>query len=123
MTIDEIIHMAKEAGFESNSLGMTYTSGSLPEALYKFAALVAAAEREACAKVCDDWQNNFEIDTRGWWASSAIAVDIRARGQNSAGFYQKKEWVGLTDEEKEHYRRLGLVGVEIIEAKLKEKNT
>jgi hypothetical protein len=34
----------------------------------------------------------------------------------------KREWVGLTDEEKEHYRRLGLVGVEIIEAKLKEKN-
>jgi len=35
----------------------------------------------------------------------------------------QREWVGLTDEEKEHYRRLGLVGVEIIEAKLKEKNT
>jgi hypothetical protein len=34
----------------------------------------------------------------------------------------KREWVGLTDEEKEHYRKLGLVGVEIIETILKEKN-
>jgi hypothetical protein len=35
----------------------------------------------------------------------------------------KREWQGLTDEEKEYLRRLGLVGVEIIEAKLKERNT
>jgi hypothetical protein len=34
----------------------------------------------------------------------------------------EREWVGLTDEEKEHYRKLGLVGVEIIETILKEKN-
>jgi hypothetical protein len=34
----------------------------------------------------------------------------------------QREWVGLTDEEKEHYRKLGLVGVEIIETILKEKN-
>jgi hypothetical protein len=34
----------------------------------------------------------------------------------------KREWHGLTDEEKEHYRRLGFVGVEIIETILKEKN-
>ena len=34
----------------------------------------------------------------------------------------QREWVGLTDEEKEHYRRLGFVGVEIIETILKEKN-
>jgi hypothetical protein len=34
----------------------------------------------------------------------------------------QREWQGLTDEEKEHYRRLGFVGVEIIETILKEKN-
>ena len=34
----------------------------------------------------------------------------------------QREWHGLTDEEKEHYRRLGFVGVEIIETILKEKN-
>jgi hypothetical protein len=35
----------------------------------------------------------------------------------------QREWQSLTDEEKEHYRKLGLVGVEIIETILKEKNT
>jgi len=34
----------------------------------------------------------------------------------------KREWVGLTDEEREHFRGLGFVGVLAIEAKLKEKN-
>ena len=47
MTRDDIIRMAREAGVEQNSLGMTYTSGTLPELLERFAALVAAAEREA----------------------------------------------------------------------------
>jgi hypothetical protein len=54
MTKDDIIRMAREAGFESNSLGLTYTSGLLPDLLERFAALVAAAEREACAKVCEE---------------------------------------------------------------------
>jgi hypothetical protein len=45
----DIIAMAREAGFESNSLGMTYTSGRLPELLERFAALVAAAERNKLA--------------------------------------------------------------------------
>ena len=35
---------------------------------------------------------------------------------------QKREWVGLTDEEREYFRGLGFVGVLEIEAKLKEKN-
>jgi len=52
MTRDDIIKMAKEAGFEINSLGWTYTQGFLSEHLERFAALVAAAEREACAKLC-----------------------------------------------------------------------
>ncbi len=52
MDRDDIIKMAKEAGFEINSLGWTYTQGFLSEHLERFAALVAAAEREACAKLC-----------------------------------------------------------------------
>jgi hypothetical protein len=39
----------------------------------RFAALVAAAEREACAKVCDDWPNGRED-------VYSIGVAIRARG-------------------------------------------
>ena len=42
--------------------------------LERFAVLVAAAEREACAKVCDDWPNGRDD-------VYSIGVAIRARGQ------------------------------------------
>ena len=45
---------------------------------------------------------------------------------NAAGFYRKKEWVGLTEEEKHDcYLKIDVWSrcVEAIEAKLKEKNT
>ena len=35
---------------------------------------------------------------------------------------REHEWVGLTDEEREFFKGIGFVGVDIIEAKLKEKN-
>ena len=43
MTTDDIIRMAREAGF----------AGGGCAALFRFAALVAAAEREACAHVAE----------------------------------------------------------------------
>jgi hypothetical protein len=46
--------MAREAGFDFNLLGATFTSGYLDQHLERFAALVAAAEREACAKAVSD---------------------------------------------------------------------
>jgi hypothetical protein len=75
MTRDDIIRMAQAAGFESNSLGLTYTSGYLSDYLKRFAELVAAAEREACAVALETqggtWDGeNFEI-----------AGAIRARGE------------------------------------------
>ena len=36
---------------------------------------------------------------------------------------ERREWVGLTDGEREFFKGIGFVGVDIIEAKLKEKNT
>ena len=45
---------------------------------------------------------------------------------NAAGFYQKKEWVGLTDDEKHDcYLKIDVWSrcVEAVESKLKEKNT
>jgi len=83
MIRDDIIRMAREAGFE----GMTDQP-----ALQRFAALAyaagAAAEREACAKVCEQWE----------WANNAAAA-IRARGKDpmplfddwDGGFPYKKE--------------------------------
>ena len=62
MTCDDIIKLALEAGFCKDSNGIysrravTPDSDLLPS-LERFAALVAAHEREACAKVCDGWMH------------------------------------------------------------------
>jgi len=45
MTQDEIIEMARKCGWDNPATNM------MP--LYEFAKLVAAKEREECAKVCD----------------------------------------------------------------------
>jgi hypothetical protein len=72
MTRDDIIRMAREAGIDE--------FGSLDERLIFFANLVAAAEREACAKLCD-----AEVIELGMSRLSLIpgicAAKIRARGQ------------------------------------------
>jgi len=72
MTRDDIIRMAREArGYPAAP-----TDGSLwlfsESHLERFANLVAAAEREACAKVCEE---------PGWNAANWCATQIRARGQ------------------------------------------
>ena len=54
MDREEIIRMAREAGFEVYGTDVWITDGWWLEELERFAALVAAAEREACAKVCDE---------------------------------------------------------------------
>ena len=46
---DNIIRMAREAGLAA----LLRDTQKTHEALERFAALVAAAEREACAKVCE----------------------------------------------------------------------
>lgn len=49
------------------------------DGLKRFAALVAAAEREACAKVCD-YQITRWTDDRARYAAGECAAAIRARG-------------------------------------------
>ena len=63
MTKDDIIRMAREAGFLIDTHSQKYqpncilsTHGLIDENLQRFANLAAAAEREACAKVCDEFQ-------------------------------------------------------------------
>ena len=78
MTQEEIIEMAIEArlAFDSEEypeIWQTYMNVGKQE-IETFAKLVAAKEREACAKVCDDDINGFE----GAWY---LANKIRARGQ------------------------------------------
>ena len=70
MTQDEIIEMAEEVG-----LGFVVDRHWMcHKELEAFAKLVAAKEREACAKFFDD------NDTLMFWASQA-ATHIRARGE------------------------------------------
>lgn len=75
MTRDEIIEMAREAGF--------WVDERSHQLIVRFAAVVAANEREACVKVCqtkaDRWAAVSDDDTAN--ALEACAVAIRARGQ------------------------------------------
>lgn len=67
MNRDDIIRMAREAGY-----GWSLTDMHAP-ALERFAALVAAAEREACAKVCYEAAPSLD--------GQLCAEAIRARGE------------------------------------------
>ena len=70
MNRDNIIRMAREAGL-CDSNGEDDDSVNIVDHLERFAGLVAAAEREACAKVCEE---------PGWNAANWCAKAIRARG-------------------------------------------
>jgi hypothetical protein len=82
MSREDVICMAREAGLSNDfgTLGYPY----LPE-LIRFAALVAAAEREACAKLGAELSYvNPKKEVRTMLYNKAIAdfeAAIRARGQ------------------------------------------
>jgi hypothetical protein len=69
MNREDIIRMAQEAGEAEGMAEFVFHP-----VIERFAALVASAEREACAKICDDWPNGRD-DV--WEIGNAI----RARGQ------------------------------------------
>lgn len=72
MTRDEIIRMARDAGFTPSRDEWVF--GEMLERLARAAyAAGAAAEREACARIVDDAQPGGII--------AAVAAAIRARGQ------------------------------------------
>ena len=70
MTHDEIIALARQVGVEAT--GDEYWPFFIEE-LEAFAKLVAEAEREACAKICEDLHPGL--------ATRVAAEHIRARGQ------------------------------------------
>ena len=77
MNRDDIIRMAREASAVGDGLEL---SG---DAIEEFAALVAAAEREACAKVADENDGDMPgEDSSCVWSKCArhIADEIRKRG-------------------------------------------
>jgi hypothetical protein len=81
MNREDMIRMAREAGIsQDHAQGMTLF-------LERFAALVASAEREACAEVCKkhaDFYAGLEpspIAQSAWAACVDNRDTIRARGQ------------------------------------------
>jgi hypothetical protein len=79
MTNDDIIRMAREAGVD-NSWDINWFDPYYA----RFAKLVAAAEREACAKVAEQIEReifNAVGDPRVSEFKPKIAEAIRARGQ------------------------------------------
>jgi hypothetical protein len=68
LNTEEIIRLAREAGWGfSNSRDSDFVKAQL-----KFAELVAAAEREACAQICEKYYT--------YYGYQYMADDIRARG-------------------------------------------
>ena len=85
MNRDDIIRMAKEAGFNqilatNAGADVWIDDGFYAEELEKFAALVAAAEREACAVVCERLPETFKIvaDEFGYKAEVPTAENYAA---------------------------------------------
>jgi hypothetical protein len=77
MTRDDIVRMAREAGGHASGFGDRWVMYT-PD-LERFAALVAAAEREACAALCEA---RFTGDlTREDMEAKRCAAAIRARGE------------------------------------------
>lgn len=88
MTRDDIIRMAREAGFMVVSEGEPETGAwyeCFTDEIEHFAALVAAAEREACAKVCDGMVDaeyktgKVDHNEMGWTQACAIAIRARSK--------------------------------------------
>jgi len=76
MTKDEIIRMAWEAGLQN---GPVFVQG-----LERFAALIAAHEREECLKLVDEQIHNMTVLDSYPEQSGAIyraIINIRARGK------------------------------------------
>ena len=91
MTKDDIIRMALEAGFDEHRGNHPVGWGEYPisnEVIERFAVLVAAAEREECAKVCKSLSKDRgmildEVFKEGVLAGAAMCAEaIRARGNS-----------------------------------------
>jgi hypothetical protein len=68
MTRDDIIRLAQQTGWD-------FGYEMCVEHVCEFAALVAAAEREACALIADSYEPRCDI------CPSGVSTAIRARGK------------------------------------------
>ena len=86
MTRDDIIRLAREAGIYYRDIEDEFCEadkdGVPLEMMVKFAALVAAAEREACVRVCDVQIASEALTELEKYRAGFIADVIRARGES-----------------------------------------
>ena len=84
MTREDVIRIAGEAGFNLHHNPELYDCMvATYKSIERFAALVAAAEREACAKACEDVHAG-KYDTPEFWREGVAytcAAAIRARSK------------------------------------------
>ena len=86
MDKEDIIRMARESLKEDDGEDYyAYTHQIIhwwgkEDEILKFAELVAAAEREACANVCDSYDVVDDVCSSD--TAEGIAIAIRARGQH-----------------------------------------
>ena len=78
MTKEEIIEMAKQSGAMFDH--MTWVERDLLPIFARFAELVAEHEREACAKMCDEY--DVAEDVNSCDTAEGIAIAIRARSKH-----------------------------------------
>jgi hypothetical protein len=82
MNREEVIRLARDA-----NMGFDLAVPGVIEDLQSFATLVAAAERDECAKVCEVLGNNLDHASKEWahadlWdVAEACAMRIRLRGE------------------------------------------
>jgi hypothetical protein len=86
MNREDIIRMAREAGINGPAPARQgFKMYANPERLKRFAALVVAAEREACAMVCEgltpEWPDQPGIAQAERTTMLDCAAAVRARGQ------------------------------------------
>ena len=81
MNREDIIKLAREAGFEVYGTDVWITDGWWTEELERFAAIVAAAEREECAKACEELLTIINSGDEHMDGVTDCIVAIRARGE------------------------------------------
>ena len=85
MTDKDILRMAHDAELTDSDLGEWMVDyGYSKDQIKKFAELVAAAEREACAQVCDHYAHAKDYGGNTYMRSQDCknaATAIRARGK------------------------------------------
>jgi len=85
MTKDEILEMAKQVNMRYREIEdefySSYADGVYLDELIAFAKLVAAKERDACAKACEKIRNEMNNWPDAWEGTTAETKFVRMIGE------------------------------------------